>query len=544
MAARAAAPSSVWDSSHVAAPNPPAKKAGQFALWTLILAACVANLNLTVANVALPDIGRELDATQVELNMVAVGFTLGLASSVLYLGAIGDRYGRKKLLLIGLALSIPTAALAAWAPDATVLIAARFLGGVCAGMVYPTTLSIITALYIGKQRVMAIALWSGIGASVAAIGPAVVGWLLTFAWWGAGFAISIPLAVLAFVLCCFLPRKTGDLSPSVDHVGGLLSVVMIAALIAAITFAPTPGAGFVSVILAAIAVVAIVAFFLWERHTAAPLFDLHIARRRTFWVAALAGIIVFGSLMGAMFIGMQFLQNVLGYTPLEAGAGILPSAIAMIVLSPVAAVLIRRIGSRLTLAVGFVLVGIGFAAMFIWTENSPYVLVGSTYVLLGAGVAIAAAPASRSIMASVPPEDLGMGSATNDLQRDLGGAIMQAVMGTLLVVRYSKDITDAFNAAPAAEQSELSNQAVTLMTESFTGAEQVAQSVDPQYAASLIEAAKQAFTDGANVAYASALVAVAIGLVIIVALYPRKQEEEQILAQYAETDTVPAPAAG
>ena len=544
MAARAAAPSSVWDSSHVAAPNPPAKKAGQFALWTLILAACVANLNLTVANVALPDIGRELDATQVELNMVAVGFTLGLASSVLYLGAIGDRYGRKKLLLIGLALSIPTAALAAWAPDATVLIAARFLGGVCAGMVYPTTLSIITALYVGKQRVMAIALWSGIGASVAAIGPAVVGWLLTFAWWGAGFAISIPLAVLAFVLCCFLPRKTGDLSPSVDHVGGLLSVVMIAALIAAITFAPTPGAGFVSVILAAIAVVAIVAFFLWERHTPAPLFDLHIARRRTFWVAALAGIIVFGSLMGAMFIGMQFLQNVLGYTPLEAGAGILPSAIAMIVLSPVAAVLIRRIGSRLTLAVGFVLVGIGFAAMFIWTENSPYVLVGSTYVLLGAGVAIAAAPASRSIMASVPPEDLGMGSATNDLQRDLGGAIMQAVMGTLLVVRYSKDITDAFNAAPAAEQSELSNQAVTLMTESFTGAEQVAQSVDPQYAASLIEAAKQAFTDGANVAYASALVAVAIGLVIIVALYPRKQEEEQILAQYAETDTVPAPAAG
>ena len=544
MAARAAAPSSVWDSSHVAAPNPPAKKAGQFALWTLILAACVANLNLTVANVALPDIGRELDATQVELNMVAVGFTLGLASSVLYLGAIGDRYGRKKLLLIGLALSIPTAALAAWAPDATVLIAARFLGGVCAGMVYPTTLSIITALYIGKQRVMAIALWSGIGASVAAIGPAVVGWLLTFAWWGAGFAISIPLAVLAFVLCCFLPRKTGDLSPSVDHVGGLLSVVMIAALIAAITFAPTPGAGFVSVILAAIAVVAIVAFFFWERHTPAPLFDLHIARRRTFWVAALAGIIVFGSLMGAMFIGMQFLQNVLGYTPLEAGAGILPSAIAMIVLSPVAAVLIRRIGSRLTLAVGFVLVGIGFAAMFIWTENSPYVLVGSTYVLLGAGVAIAAAPASRSIMASVPPEDLGMGSATNDLQRDLGGAIMQAVMGTLLVVRYSKDITDAFNAAPAAEQSELSNQAVTLMTESFTGAEQVAQSVDPQYSASLIEAAKQAFTDGANVAYASALVAVAIGLVIIVALYPRKQEEEQILAQYAETDTVPAPAAG
>ncbi|MGI9197940.1 MAG: MFS transporter [Candidatus Nanopelagicales bacterium] len=515
------------------------KKAGQFALWTLILAACVANLNLTVANVALPDIGRALGATQIELNMVAVGFTLGLASSVLYLGAIGDRYGRKKLLLLGLALSIPAAAMAAWAPGPPALIAARFLGGVCAGMVYPTTLSIITALYVGKQRVMAIALWSGIGASIAAVGPAVVGWLLTFAWWGAGFAISIPLAAFAFLLCLRLPAKTGDLSPSVDHVGGILSVVMIGTLITAITFAPTPGAGTIAIGLGVIAVTAIIAFYLWERRAAHPLFDLRIARRRTFWVAALAGIIVFGSLMGAMFIGMQFLQNVIGYNPLQAGAGIMPAAIAMILLSPVAAILIRRIGSRWTLAIGFVLVGLGFAAMFIWTENSPYWLVGTTYVLLGAGVSVAAAPASRSIMASVPPQDLGMGSATNDLQRDLGGAIMQSVMGSLLVVRYSKDITEAFNAAPANQQSSLSDQAITLMTQSFTGAQEVAQTVPAQYSTALLQAAKQAFTEGANVAYASALLAVVVGLVIIVALYPRKENETQILAEYAQEQAAP-----
>ncbi|MFM7211798.1 MAG: MFS transporter, partial [Actinomycetota bacterium] len=212
----------------------PRAKTGQFALWTLILAACVANLNLAVANVALPDIGLSLGATQVELNMVAVGFTLGLASSVLYLGAIGDRYGRKRLLLIGLALSIPTSAIAAWAPDPAILVAGRLLGGVSAGMVYPVTLSIITALYTGKQRVMAIALWSGIGAGASALGPAIVGWLITFAWWGAGFAMTIPLAAVAFLLCLRLPSHTGETTDSVDHIGGLLSVVVVGTLIAAI----------------------------------------------------------------------------------------------------------------------------------------------------------------------------------------------------------------------------------------------------------------------------------------------------------------------
>ncbi len=514
----------------------PTRQAGRFALWTLILAACVANLNLTVANVALPDIGRELGATQVELNMVAVGFTLGLASSVLYLGAIGDHYGRRRLLLIGLALSIPAAALAAWAPSPSVLIAARVIGGVCAGMVYPTTLSIITALYSGRQRVMAIALWSGIGAGASAIGPAVVGWLLTFSWWGAGFAITIPLAAASFLLCLFLPRHTGDPSPSVDHVGGVLSVVMIATLVAAITFAPTPGGGVVSVILAVISAVAIVAFFLQESRTPEPLFDLHVAKRRTFWVAALAGLIVFGSLMGSMFIGQQFLQNVLDYNSLQAGVGILPAAIAMILLSPVAAILIHRLGSRITLVIGFVLVGLGFFAMFLWTESSPYLTVGITYAVLGAGVAIAAAPASRAIMSSVPQQDLGMGSATNDLQRDLGGAIMQSIMGTLLVIRYSQDIAEAFDTAPADEQSQLSDQAVSLMMQSFTGAQEAAQSLPAQYSASLIEAARQAFTDGANMAYASALLAVVAGLVVVVTLYPRKDRETEILAQYAQQD--------
>ena len=316
----------------------------------------------------------------------------------------------------------------------------------------------------------------------------------------------------------------------------MLSVAMIATLIAAITFAPTPGQLPVSLVLLSVSLVGFVTFYVHEKRVAHPIFSLVIAKRRTFWVAAVAGLIVFGSLMGAMFIGQQFLQNVLSYSPFQAGVGILPAAAAMILLSPVAAILMRRLGSRLTLAIGFVLVGLGFAGMFLWSQSSPYWVIALTYAVLGSGIAVAAAPASRSIMSSVPAQDLGMGSATNDLQRDLGGAIMQAVMGSLLVVRYSKEITAAFDSAPSSDQAELSSQAITLMTQSFAGAQQAAQSLAPADANALVAAAREAFISGSNVAYAAALISVVAGLAIILALYPRKEKEAQVLAEYAQTD--------
>lgn len=510
---------------------------GGYVLATLILAAAVANMNLAVANVALPDIGSALGASQVQLNMVAVGFTLGLAGSVIYLGALGDRYGRKMMLLIGLTLSLPFAALAAWAPNIEVLIIARLLGGISAGMVYPTTLAIITASFAGKQRVLAIALWSGIGAGASAIGPAIVGWLLTFAWWGAGFAITLPLAAIALVMALFLPRRSGETTGSVDNLGGLLSVVVIGSLVVAITFAPMPGLGGTAVVLAVVFLISAVLFVLRERRAKNPIFNLTVARRRIFWVAAVAGIIVFGSLMGAFFIGQQFLQNVMGYNTFQAGIGILPSAVFMIAVAPLASKLIQALGSRHTLMIGFALAGLGYVLMFLWQETSPYLLIGVTYALLGAGVSIAAAPASRSLMASVPASSLGMGSATNDLQRDLGGAIMQSVMGTLLVVRYAADIRSAFSGAPASEQDQLSQQAQAQMQSSFAGAESIAKNLPSSDSTALVDAARVAFTEGSNLAFAFALFAVIAGFTLVALLFPKKQQELALEAQYAAPST-------
>jgi MFS family permease len=169
-------------------------------LTVLILGAVVANINLAIANVALPSIGAALDTSQAELNLVAVGFTLGLASSVLYLGALADRYGRKSAMMAGAALSVPTSLLAAWAPNATVLIVARVSGGVAAGLLYPITLSLITGLFRGGARTRAIALWSGIGGGCSALGPLVGGLLLGRFWWGSVFLPSVPIAALVIVL--------------------------------------------------------------------------------------------------------------------------------------------------------------------------------------------------------------------------------------------------------------------------------------------------------------------------------------------------------
>src|SRR5262249_5594493 len=173
-------------------------------LGTLILVAAVANLNLSVANVALPSIGKAFDSSQTTLDLIAVGYSLGLACSVLYLGALGDRYGRKMMLLLGMALSVPACLLAAYAPTDTVLFVARFVRGLSAGMAHPTTLALITALWSGPARTHSIALWSAIGGGIAALGPIVSGALLEHFWWGSVFLVTLPLAVLAFVMALLL----------------------------------------------------------------------------------------------------------------------------------------------------------------------------------------------------------------------------------------------------------------------------------------------------------------------------------------------------
>ena len=209
-------------------------------LGSLILVAAVANLPLAMANVALPSIGAAFDASQTQLNLVAVGYSLGLACSVLWFGALGDRYGRKMILLLGVALSVPAALLAGFAPSIEVLIGARLLGGLAAGMAYPTTLALITALWAGPKRTRSIALWAALGGAISAMGPLLSGLLLESYPWSSVFLVVIPLAFLAFFMAIrFVPAHVNETSEPVDNLGGALSFVLVGALILAINFAPT-----------------------------------------------------------------------------------------------------------------------------------------------------------------------------------------------------------------------------------------------------------------------------------------------------------------
>ena len=423
---------------------------GTRVLIALILVAAVANLNLSVANVALPSIGAAFDSSQTVLNLIAVGYSLGLAASVLYLGAVGDRHGRKMMLLLGVSLAIPASLLAAYAPSDEVLFAARLIGGVSAGMAYPTTLALITALWSGPARTKSIALWSGSGGAIASLGPLIAGAMLLQFWWGSVFLITLPLAAIAlFMAFRFVPGHVNETTEPVDNLGGILSIVLVSSMILAINFAPVQGEATLVLSLAIVALASGAAFVIRQRRAESPLYDLDIAKRRIFWVAAVAGIIVFGSLMGAMFIGQQFLQNVLGYSTLEAGAAILPAAFLMVLVAPRSAKLVERNGARATLLFGYFFCLLGFLTMLmLWGEGSAYWQVGLGYGLLGIGVGLAGTPASHSLTGSVPVKRAGMASGTADLQRDFGGAIMQSIFGALLTAGYATAFTAAIGSSP------------------------------------------------------------------------------------------------
>ncbi len=511
------------------------KRAG-LVLAALILVAAVANLNLAVANVALPDIGKAFGSSQTTLNLIAVGYSLGLATSVLYLGALGDRYGRKMMLMLGMGLTIPASLLAGLAPSDVVLFIARVCGGVAAGMAFPTTLALITALWSGPARTRSIALWSAIGGAIASLGPLLSGALLEHFDWGSVFLVTLPLAVLALLMAWrFVPSHVNEGTDPVDNLGGMLSVLLIAALVLGINLAPVPGKATLAICLGLVAIATTVAFVLRQRRARSPLYDLEVAARRIFWVAACAGIIVFGSLMGAMFIGQQFLQNVLEYSTLDSGLAILPAALLMVVVAPRSAKLVEARGARFTLLIGYGFCLLGFLTMLLlWKQGVPYWKVGLGYALIGIGVGFAGTPASHSLTGSVPVRRAGMASGTADLQRDLGGAIMQSIFGALLTAGYASAVSVAISTSP--EQAKVTENVEGELTKSFSSAADTAAQY-PHYSQQIIAAAKTSFLQGDQWAYTAGILAVLLGAALVFFLFPKNEEERALLARYHAEDS-------
>ena len=360
--------------------------------------------------------------------------------------------------------------------------------------------------------------------------------------WRSVFVVIIPLALVALYMASkFVPAHINETTESVDNLGGILSVVLVGSLVLAINFAPVPNMGTLVMGLTVVTVIAAILFIIRQRRAKNPLYDLKIAARPTFWVAAVAGIIVFGSLMGAMFIGQQFLQNVLGYSTIGAGAAILPAAIFMVLVAPRSAKIVEERGARFTLLVGYVFIMLGFITMLVlWNEGIPYWMVALGYAFLGVGVGLAGTPASRSLTGSVPVTRAGMASGTADLQRDLGGAIMQSIFGALLAMGFATAMGAAITASPEGAQATAS---ITSQLEmSYASAETIAAQY-PQYATEITAAAKELFLAGDQYAYIAGIIAVLLGAALVFFKFPKLDKERTLLMEYHTQDTAAAPEA-
>lgn len=504
-------------------------------LAALVTAALVCNINVASATVALPEIGTRFDASQTMLNLVGVGTGLGLAMSVLYLGALADRYGRKQLLLLGLALVIVSAVVSALAPTIEVVAVARVFTGVAGGMAFPTTLSLITALWApGPRRTSAIALWASVSGMASVAGSVIAGMLLEVLPWWSAFLISVPFAIVGLVLVVLVvPAHVEESADPVDHVGGVLSVAGIAALVVGLSIVFAPGQSAAGLVVLGSSVV-VLGLFVWRQRVARfPLFDLSVARRRLFWVPATAGAIVFGGLVGAIYVGEQFMQNVLQYDPLEAGVAVVPAAVGLLGVAPLSARLVTRTGTRVTMLAGYGCVLVGFLTMLAWREDTAYPLVGVGFLAIGAGAAFVMTASSRSLTGSTPVRRVGMASATSDLQSDLGGAVIQAILGAILAAGFARSFAQLI--ADSGQAAAIGSEVTDALQSSFGSALHVAEQY-PQYHDQIVQAARMSLEQGALGAYLVGAIAIVVGAVLVVVLLPGRERELALQRSYVAED--------
>lgn len=510
--------------SAVATPTTP-QRAGAI-LSVLILAAVVCKLNIAAGPVALPAIGAAFESPQALLNLVAVGAPLGLAMSVLYFGALGDRYGRKQVLTIGLIVIIIGSVCSAFAPTIELLIAARVFTGLAAGMVFPTTLALITALWAdGPGRTKAIALWASIAGMASVAGAVVAGAVLAFLPWNAAFLFSIPLALVAvFIIVAAVPSHVAESNEAVDHLGGALSTLGIAAIVLSISLGFAPGGAGVGIALLVAAVV-LLGLFAWRQVKAAnPLYDFAVARQRMFWAPAVGGLIAFGALSGGVFIGTQFMQNVLAYSPLQSGLAGLPAAVGLVIAAPFAARVLGAAGTRTAMLVGYGFLLVAYLTMLLWREDTAYWLIAVGFLLIGIAVSFVSTAASRALTSSTPVNRVGMASGTNDLMSDLGGSIVQSLLGAVLAAGFATAISQI--ATQSAQAAQVTDDMMSALQSSFASAAHVA-SLHPDLADGILEASRQSLVYGSFSGYLIGAGLIVVGFFAVLFGVPSKANEER-----------------
>jgi EmrB/QacA subfamily drug resistance transporter len=415
------------------------------ALGVLCASLLVIVVDNTIVNVALPTLTRDLGADIGDLQWVVDAYTLVFAGLLLLAGALGDRLGRRRMLLVGLAIFGAASTWAAYSGGVAGLIAARAVMGAGAASIMPATLSLLVSVFKDtRERSTAVGIWAATAGLGVALGPVIGGYLLDHFWWGSIFVVNVPLVAIAIVAGHrLIPESRDPVARPIDWIGAGLSSVGLVALVWAVIEAPSKGWTSMPVVGAgAIAITALVAFVLWQRRTDEPLLDVRLFSNARFTAASSTIMVLFFALFGFLFLSTQYLQFVLGYSALGAGVRALPYAGAMILFAIGSSAVVARLGTKRVVTVGMLLFAAGLAVAATVSTDSGYGRLAVAMVLMGAGMGLAGAPSTESIMGSLPPERANIGSAVNDTTRELGGALGVAVVGSVMSSLYAAQLSD------------------------------------------------------------------------------------------------------
>lgn len=486
-------------------------------------------LDLTVVNTALPSISLDLGASTAELQWVVDSYVLALAGLLMLGGSLGDRYGRRRWMTVGLVVFGAGSVLAALADDIPVLIAGRAVQGVGAALVLPATLSIVTNTFPREERSRAIAIWTAVGGIGIGFGPAVGGYLVEHWDWAAAFWIHLPIVLLALAGQLVVPESRDDRDVGLDVPGSVTATLGITTLVFAIIQGAEDGWTSPHIVGAfALAAAVLTTFVLIERRAEHPMLPLHFFANRDFTGSVLVIGIMFFAGPATFFFVSQFFQIIQGKSPFEAGLLILPNAGAIVLASLVATKALPRVGPRGLVAVSVTLMATATALMTgidpSWTAGHEIALI----VLFGFGFGLGMPALTDAVMAAIPVEDAGVGSAVNDVARELGSALGVAVIGSFISSLYRANVSDELAGVVA-------DPAVEVAREGLGAAAIGAQSLDPETGQQLLSGASTAFVDAMNSGFWLSTAVLAAGVAVAVALLPRRARATQ-----AERDPAPA----
>jgi EmrB/QacA subfamily drug resistance transporter len=497
--------------------------------WAILGVLCL-SLVLVVAavssvNAAIPSIRIQLEPSDAQLLWIVDIYAVVFAGLLLPAGALGDKFGRKGALQIGLALFGIASVLSSQAGSPNVLLVFRCLMGVGAALIMPSTLSLLTSVFPPHERPKAIAVWTGFAGAGGVIGTLLGGFVLTHFWWGSVFFVSVPIAVVALVLVTMLcPSSKEDHAVPLDPTGALLSVIGFGSLLYGIIEGPEKGWFSAQTIGAfAICIIAFAGFITWEKRATHPMLDVRFFSIPRFGAGSLGVTFAFFAMFSMFFLIAQFLQSVLGYSPLKAGICTLPFAVTMIVVSPRGAALAAKYDPKKVITLGMFIMPIGMLILSLVTATSSYLVVALGLVVLAAGSGLALPTLSTGIVLSLPMNKAGVGSAVNDTTREVGGAVGIAVIGSILNSQYRSGINPTLNALPpeASMVADAARDGVGALAGLVDAAPRIPelQGRLPQLN-DLLDSAKSAFVDGMQSGLRVGAVVVLLVAIIVSRWYP------------------------